>query len=218
MLELKAPTPRGRETTLSVCADEACDFAVAAGQFVSIVIDAEPLVGSLFAFASEDQTEALSVGNTRILLGTLRPRPGDRLFSNRRRPLFVWVDDSSAVHDLLMPVAACARDNAASTEPTIAARSAKLDDALQRVGADLAHPPDPLNLFMNVQAGPDGRIRICEPVAKAGDRVVLRATTWLSCVLLVWAQRGPQRQRGAHGVIRVAVRNPLDGKAKHPHS
>lgn len=214
MLKLKAPAPQRPEMESSICAGEACEFAMSAGQFVSVVIGAEPLVGSLFAFASEDQTESLSVGNTRILLGTLRPRPGDRLFSNRRRALFVWVDDASGVHDLLMPVAACARDNAAGTEPTMAVCSGKLNDALQRVGADPAHPPDPLNLFMNVEVGPEGRIRTSQPVAKAGDRVVLRATSCLYSVLLAWAQGGPTRPGRDPPAMTIAVRNSLDGGVK----
>ncbi len=204
MLELKAPAPQRPETESSICAGEACDFAISPGQFVSIAIDAEPLMGSLFAFASEDQTESLSVGNTRILLGTLRPRPGDRLFSNRRRTLFVWVDDSSGVHDLLMPVGACARDN----------DSAELNDVLRQVGADPAHPPDPLNLFMNVEVGADGRIRLGQPAAKAGDRVVLCATTYLSCVLLAWEQDGPKRAGRDRLALTIAIRNSLDGVLK----
>ena len=39
----------------------------------------------------------------------------------------------------------------------------------------------PVNLFMNTQIAPDGKITISQPVSKAGDKIVLRAL--VDCVL-----------------------------------
>ena len=33
----------------------------------------------------------------------------------------------------------------------------------------------PLNLFMNTKVNADGKITICKPISKGGDKVVLRA-------------------------------------------
>lgn len=201
MLEVTVPTTPGPESQLELSVGEVRGFTVKAGQFLGVTVVGKPLVASVYAFADSDPLEWLSVGNTRILLGRLRPRLGDRLFSNRRRALFVWVEDSSGTHDLLMPA------GAVFTEKSAANPLPQLADALGQVGADAIRVPDPLNLFLDTRVDANGRIRILPPAIDPGDHILLRATAALRCVVLVWQQDEPSSSKRDARTLTVTVRN-----------
>ena len=203
MFELKSALPLARERESVVHAGNINVFELAPGQFVSIVVSAGTAVASLFAFASEDLKEWLSVGNTRILLGTLRLRAGHRLFSNRRRTLLVWAGDAGGVHDLLMPPCA-ARTGASLSRDGHSLLVEQLGETLADIGADRTRIPDPLNLFLHTRVDTDGRIEILPSSIRPGDNVVLRATTGLRCVVLAWS---PAAASSAGGALRIAITN-----------
>ena len=201
MTERRSVAAGGCEREFVVRMDEARAFMLAPGQFARIATNGESLAASLYAFAADAQGEWLSVGNTRILLGRLQPRPGDRLYSNRRRALLVWVEDSGGGHDLLLPP---------GVQPGAAVHTRmpgldRLDDAFAPIGADWAHVPDPLNLFLATRVDADGRIEVCPPAAPGPEHVVLRATTGLRCVVLVWSLTEPCAETG--GALRLALTN-----------
>ncbi|MDX1489562.1 MAG: urea carboxylase-associated family protein [Acidiferrobacterales bacterium] len=204
MLELRSTSSQERELEVRVPVGDAVTFALAPGQFLNIASNGEPVVGSLFAFVSEDRSEWLSVGNTRILLGTLCPYPGQRLFSNRRRALLVWVQDSSSGHDLLLPPCAQPAGTTHSPIPALA----KLDEGFARIGADRAHMPDPLNLFLDTRIDADGRIAIHPSSAGPGEHVVLRATTGLFCVILAWSLAEASLDAGAALAVSITNERP----------
>jgi len=201
MLELKSTPSQGRELEVRVPVGDTATVALAPGQFLNIESDGVLVVGSLFAFASEDRSEWLSMGNTRILLGTLRLRPGQRLFSNRRRALLVWVEDSGRGHDLLLPP--CGHSTA--TDHSHMPALAELNKAVAGIGADRAHIPDPLNLFLDTRIDADGRIAIHPSSAGPGEHVVLRATTGLRCVILAWTLAEARPDAG--GALAVSIKN-----------
>ncbi len=201
MTERGSVAAGGCEREFVVRMHEARAFMLASGQFARIATDGESLVASLYAFAADDEGEWLSVGNTRILLGTLRLCPGHRLFSNRRRALLVWVEDSGGGHDLLLPPGvhpgAAVHTRMPAFDP--------LDDAFARIGTDWAHGPDPLNLFLATRVNADGRIEVCPPAAPGPEHVVLRATTGLHCLVLAWSLTEPCPETG--GALRLALTN-----------
>lgn len=201
MLELKSTSSQGREVQARVPVGDTATFTLTPGQFLSIATDGGPVVGSLFAFASDDRSEWLSVGNTRILLGTLCPRPGQRLFSNRRRALLVWLEDSGGGHDLLLPPCAQPAATTYSRVPALA----RLGEAFAHMGADRAHMSDPLNLFLDTRVDMDGRIKIRPSNGRPGGHVVLRATTALDCLILAWSTA--ERRPGADEALVLAITN-----------
>lgn len=201
MLELTAPTAPAPESHLELSVVEVCGFSVKAGQFLGVTVVSRPVVASVYAFADSDPMEWLSVGNTRILLGRLRPRLGDRLFSNRRRALFVWVEDSSGTHDLLMPSGAGSAEESA-TDPL-----PQLVDALSQIGPDGIRVPDPLNLFLDTRVDANGRIHILPPAINPGDHILLRATAALRCVVVVWQQDARSSLKHDACTLRVTVSN-----------
>ena len=200
MFELTAPTaPAPPESRLQLGIGEAHGFSLKAGQFLGITVVSEPVIASLYAFTEGDPTEWLSVGNTRILLGTLHLRTGHRLFSSRRRTLLVWVHDSGQGHDLLLPTCAQLAATAHTRSPALE----RLDETFTRIGGDPTYMPDPLNLFLDTRVDADGRIVVHPPSPEA--HAVLRATTGLRCVILAWSLS--EVHASADRALAVAITN-----------
>lgn len=129
-----------------------------------------------WAFNRNDPREHMSMEHTRSRLNRLVPRVGDPLWTNRRRPILVLVEDTSpGVHDTLL----CACNAAIYRELGCAEghRSCEdnLHEALSRIGLAIDFTPGPFNLFMNVPWGRDGALDRAPPRSRPGDLVRLRA-------------------------------------------
>ena len=146
------------------------------GQFVELTNTFGQQVVDTWAFGAVDPTERLSMEDTRSKNSSVYARAGDVLYSDRRRPMLAFVSDSSpGRHDMLL----CACNQAIYVELGCEQyhRNCRdnLREALASVGIDRREAPSPLNLFMNVQVGPEGQVQRFPPASKPGDRVVLRA-------------------------------------------
>lgn len=120
--------------------------------------------------------ELMSMAHTRSRNSKVWPAVGDALFSDRRRPLLTWLEDTSpGVHDTLLP--ACnAAIYAEHGVPDHRSCAQNLAEALAEVGlGPLPFTPDPLNLFMNIPLGSDGAIDRLPPLSRPGDHVLWRA-------------------------------------------
>jgi uncharacterized protein YcgI (DUF1989 family) len=162
--QLKVPARKGRAVRL------------AQGQSIKIINTHGHQVCDTWAFSSEDPHEFLSLEHTRPTLGKIFPTRGDFLYSNRRRPILFFAEDTSpGIHDTI--IAACDdyrygllgctdyHDNC--TDNLVA--------AMRAIHAPLPEVPQPLNLWMNIPVKPDGVIAWGEPLSKPGDYVILRA-------------------------------------------
>jgi uncharacterized protein YcgI (DUF1989 family) len=171
------------------------------GSSIEIINPSGTQVVDAWALSPPALAEHMSMEHTRVSLGRLIPRPGDRLYSNERQPLLTLVADTSpGIHDTLM--ASCdqeryrmlghqghhdnCRDNFAA--------------ALRELGFSPPQVPAPLNLFMNVPWGPDGSLRYEPPRSKPGDLVRLRAEKDLIVVMSACPQ----------DLV------PVNGEAQHP--
>lgn len=143
-------------------------------------------VVDFWAFNAGDLTEFLSMEHLRAATGTIFPRAGQALVSNRRRPILDFETDTSpGVHDTL--IAACDthrydllgcsgyHDNCADN----------LFAAMAAMGLTPPECPSPLNLWMNIPVAADGSISWGEPVSAPGDHVVLRAR--MACIVAMSA-------------------------------
>ena len=129
-----------------------------------------------WAFNRVDPREHMSMEHTRSRLSRLVPRVGDTLWTGRRRPILVLVEDTSpGVHDTLL----CACNAAIYREHGCAEghRSCEdnLHEALSGIGVAIDFTPGPLNLFMNVPWDGNGALERSPPQSRPGDRVRLRA-------------------------------------------
>lgn len=157
-------------------------------------------VCDFFAIAADSPAEFLSMEHCRTALGRIYVKSGDRLVTNRRRPLIEIAEDSSAgVHDIL--IAACDHTRyqqlGCSDYHDNCADNFRM--SLAAIGETPRHVPCPFNIWMNIPVAPDGTYAWSAPVSKPGDFVVLRALD--DCIAVMSAC--PQDMTAVNGVGTV---------------
>jgi uncharacterized protein YcgI (DUF1989 family) len=171
---------------VDIPAREARAVRVAAGRSLRVVDVCGGQVGDLFAFWADDLGEHLSAAHTRAEHFRLFPRIGQAFLTNRRRPILqLEADTSPGFHDMLF--AACdaqryANDGVVGHHASCAEN---LQSALARLGLGPVPVPQPVNLFENIPALPDGTLDWRAPASAAGEHVQLRAER--DCVIVVSA-------------------------------
>ena len=159
---------------------------LAAGRAIAIVNTHGHQVVDTWAFNAEDLGEFLSMEHLRPTIGTIFPRVGDALVTNRRRPILHLEEDTSpGVHDTL--IAACDTYRYALLGCTEYHDNCtdNLYAGMARLGLRPPECPSPLNLWMNIPVASDGSTSWGTPVSKPGDRVVLRAA--MDCIVAMSA-------------------------------
>lgn len=162
--------------TLRVPGGEGRAVSLGKGQGFRVIDVAGCQVGDLFAFAAADPGEFASASHTRVAIRKLFPRPGDPVLTNRRRPILSVVEDTSpGRHDMLY--AACDPARYASLGAAASHRSCagNLAEALGGRGLEMTDVPQPLNIFMDVRAEPDGTLVSAPASSRPGDYIAFRA-------------------------------------------
>jgi uncharacterized protein len=156
------------------------------GQAIKIINTHGHQVVDTWAFSAEDMTEFLSNEHTRPTIGTIFPTQGHALYTNRRRPILLFEDDTSpGIHDTLMAACDDYRYGLLGCKEYHDNCTDNLHAALRQIGMKSAETPSPLNLWMNIPVANNGTTNWGEPVAKAGDYVILRAT--MDCIMVMSA-------------------------------
>ena len=147
---------------------------VKAGELLQIQTVQGKQVADFVAFSRDDFGEWVSTATTRSVNVNIVPQLGMSLYSNRRQAMFEIVEDTVGRHDMLY--AACDPVRYADLGvPDHASCRAALTDALSSYGVGYDRVPDPVNWFMNVSIQQRGELEVREPLAEAGDYVVVRA-------------------------------------------
>jgi uncharacterized protein YcgI (DUF1989 family) len=144
-------------------------------------------VADTWAFTNDDPSEFHSAQHTRAVASRLFPRLGEQFVTNRRRPILTLVEDETpGIHDMLIAACDPPRYDSLGVKGWHASCEENLKDALGALGVEAPRfAPQPINLFMNTPALPDGTIDWRPAKTKAGDHVLLRAE--LDLVLAVSA-------------------------------
>jgi uncharacterized protein YcgI (DUF1989 family) len=150
-------------------------FPLAEGQLLQITDVQGKQVADLVAFNLHDVREYLSTSHTRAINNSLVLTQGMTLYSNRRNPMLVLLEDTVGRHDILFP--ACDRrryldDYGIPDHPNC---KDNFLAALREYGIEEDDIPDPVNWFMNVGIVAKGRFEIREPLSERNDYVLLRA-------------------------------------------
>lgn len=151
-------------------------FMLHRGEVLKVTDPEGGQVSDMVAFMAENAGETLSNGRTFDYEETVRLTTGNRLWSNRSRPMLEIVEDSVGVHDfLLTPCSEATFRHFYPERPVHRGCHGNLVEALRphAIAADAI--PTAFNIFMNVPIGADGRIRVEPPRTKAGDFIKLRA-------------------------------------------
>ncbi len=150
--------------------------ALKAGQRIRVVNTHGEQVVDTWAFSRADLAEFMSMEHTRASLLRVRPRVGDALYTNRRRPILTLIEDTSpGIHDTV--IAACDRWRyiELGVKGFHDSCTDNLAAALAELGLKPPETPSPLNLWMNIPFVADGGLSFEPPVSKKGDYVVFRA-------------------------------------------
>jgi uncharacterized protein YcgI (DUF1989 family) len=179
---------RGIPETVHIPAREGRAVHVQAGREFRVIDVEGGQVADTWAFVAGDPGEHHSAQHTRAYVDRLLPRPGEHFVTNRRRPILTLVEDNTpGVHDMLIAACDPPRYTGLGVEGWHASCEENLQRALEALGVERVprFAPQPINLFMNTPARPDGTIEWLPAETNAGDHVVLRAE--LDLVLAVSA-------------------------------
>jgi len=151
-----------------------------------------------WAFNRHDPRELMSMEHCRVALNSLRPKVGNSLVTNMRRPIVTIVEDTSpGVHDMV--IASCDRYRYASLgcKEYHDSCTDNLVAALKELNLTPPEIPCPFNIFQNTPYDSDaGVIRWLPTIAKPGDYVTLRAEmdiaiVFSSCPMDIVKLNGP---------------------------
>lgn len=151
-------------------------FLLHKGDVLRVVDPEGGQVSDLLAFAAADPREALSNGRTFDYEETIRLTAGNRLWSNRSRPLLAIVEDSVNCHDfLLTPCSEATFRHFYPDRPVHRGCFGNLAEALAPHGIEPDAIPVAFNIFMNVPVGAEGKIKVMPPPTRPGDFIRLEA-------------------------------------------
>ncbi len=156
------------------------------GQSIRVVNTHGAQVVDTWAFVAGLMTEFMAMEHTRASMLRLRPKVGDRLLTNKRRPILTLTEDtSSGAHDAL--IAACDNERYGLLGCTDYHDNCtdNLHAALFNLGLRAPETPSPLNLFMNIPWTAEGGLSFEAPTSRPGDYVLLRAE--LDCIVAMSA-------------------------------
>ena len=157
---------------------------VGEGQCFRVIDVAGGQVGDLFVFSAADPGEFASASHTRVAIGKLFPRPGDPVLTNRRRPILAVLEDTSpGRHDMLYAACDPARYTSLGAPASHRSCAANLTEVLHGRGVEMVTVPQPLNVFMDVRAEPDGTLVSAPASSRPGDYLAFRAA-WDCLVVL----------------------------------
>ncbi len=180
-------------------------FIVDAGATLAVVCPEGEQVADLVAFAADDPREHLSNGRTFDYEATIALTAGNRLWSNRSRPLLTIVRDDVGTHDFLLTP--CSRDTwrlcYGGDHDDVPGCFGNLAAALAPFGIEPDAIPTAFNVFMRVEVGPDGRLAVHPPRARPGDVFAVRAEERL--VVGLTACSAAQSNNGRFTPIRYSV-------------
>ncbi|SFV25829.1 DUF1989 domain-containing protein [Hyphomicrobium facile] len=160
--------------------------ALKAGQSIRIVNTHGHQVVDTWAFNAHDLGEFLSMEHMRAAIDRISPKPGDKLVTNKRRPILsLEADSSPGVHDTFIAACDIYRYQGLGCKEYHENCADNLRAGMAGLGLTPSEVPSPLNLWMNIPIKTDGSIGWEEPVSKPGDYVVLKAE--MDCIVAMSA-------------------------------
>lgn len=157
---------------------------VRAGQYLKVINTHGHQVVDFWAFCDPNVAEFLSTEHTRPTLQHCFPKAGQDVYTNKRRPILHFAEDTSpGVHDMLM--AACDNERYGLLGCTEYHDNCtdNLHHAMLEMGVRQHETPSPFNLWMNIPIHQGGALSFEEPVSKPGDYVVFRAEMDCICAM-----------------------------------
>lgn len=175
------------------------------GQSIRVIDTYGSQVIDAWIFNRYDLNEFQSNEHTRPTLLSMSFRPGDLLYTNRRRPIVeVEKDTSPGIHDMLMAACDTYRYQLLGCTEFHDNCTDNLASSMNELGFDVSETPSPINIFMNIPWTENGELSYEPPQTKPGDYVQFRAL--MDCVFAFSACPND-----------ILPTNGLDGEIKDAH-
>jgi uncharacterized protein YcgI (DUF1989 family) len=130
----------------------------------------------LWAFNSADVDEFLSAHHTRVLNNEVYPRVGWTFYTNERRPILEFVEDTSpGRHDCLAAACDKIRYEQLGAGSDHGSCEENLQAETRRHGFSVRHAPQPINVFANFRVTPEGALVLNNCVSRPGDGATFKA-------------------------------------------
>jgi uncharacterized protein len=172
------------ETKLEVPGYSGRAVPVNRGSLIRVTDICGKQIGDLFALSEENHLEYLSAAVTRAVTWRLFPTIGQCFYTNLRRPILTFLEDTSpGIHDMLFaPCDQLLFEDLGFRGPHANCRDNYLD-AIAKAGVQHTIVPDPVNIFENTPARSDGTLVAEVTPTKPGDYVTFRAEMSILLVL-----------------------------------
>ena len=159
---------------------------VGSGKVIKIINTHGHQVVDTWIFNAFDLDETFSNEHMRQKLNSLFPKLGEPLFTNKRRAIAIFEEDTSpGVHDTVMAACDIYRYQQLGCLEYHDNCTDNLHVALRELGYFISGTPSPLNLWMNIPVDIRGNCSWQPPVSKAGDFV--RFKTMMDCIFVMSA-------------------------------
>jgi len=157
-------------------------FELKEGQYLKVLDPQGEQVSDLFCVDARDLNDNFSAGRTIDYNETILIGPGQFLYAQSGKQLMEVVVDTCGRHDLLVtPCSLQMFQMINKNQDDHPSCIGNLTQALSPFGILPSQITSTLNIFMNIQVAPSGKIKIEPPLSIAGDHIVFRA----SCDLIV---------------------------------
>lgn len=150
-------------------------FILNKGQFLKVIDPEGGQVSDLACFTKDNISEWISSGRTFDYNNKIYLTTNDILYSNRSNKMLTIVEDTVGKHDFLLTPCSPETFEIIYGEHDHRSCLMNLYDNLKEYGISKDQIPTTLNIFMNVNVAPDGKIAIDPPPSKAGDYIIFRA-------------------------------------------
>ena len=131
------------------------------GQAIKIINVSGTQVCDTWAFNAEDLREFMSMEHMRPTIGTIFPRQGHHLITNRRRPILLFeADTSPGIHDTLIAACDDYRYGLLGCTTYHDNCTDNLAAGMRQIGLTPPETPSPLNLWMNIPVDPGRQDRL----------------------------------------------------------
>ena len=162
-------------TTIPLPARTGWSARLDAGQSFRLIDVEGGQAADLWAFNVDNTDEFMSAHHSRVSMGQVYPQVGWTFVTNERRPILEFVEDTSpGRHDCLAAACDRYRYEQLGAGPEHGSCEQNLQAEVVKHGFEVAHAPQPFNVFANFRAYPDGRFDLEECVTQPGDAATFR--------------------------------------------
>ena len=163
-------------TRITIAARHGKAAFVRKNQKIKVINTHGTQVVDCWALNSDNLGEYMSMEHCRVDLERYKPKTGDTMVTNRRRPILKILEDTcEGSHDTLL--AACDRYRYEKLGCKEYHRNCTDNfwEALVKLNLKPVELPSPFNLWQNTPVESDGSIKPNPPESRRGDYIILRA-------------------------------------------